>query len=111
VVAALAAVPALSACMTGLIYTHTYEPLTTNFDHTPVQLDRADEADGDVKHVRVPLSEVDLDVLWNSNAIGDVAKREGLERVDYADLETLKVLTVWNTYTVHVYGKAKAKQP
>lgn len=107
--AAAAALPLLAACQTGLIYTHVTEPLSTNFDKTKVFAEPNEVAKGDVKHVSVPvLDGVSVDVTWNSNAIGDVAQRNGIDEIWYADLETLSILTIWNQYTVHVYGKAKA---
>ena len=107
--AAAGLLPLLSACQSGLIYTHTWRPLSTNFDRTPVHAAKTEAAAGDVKHLSIPLVDgVSADVQWSSNAIGDVARHEGIEEICYADLETLSVLTVWNQYTVHVYGKPVA---
>ncbi len=46
-----------------------------------------------------------IDVIWDSNAIGDIAKREGIDTVYFVDLEVLKVLGIWSQYTAHIYGK------
>jgi len=46
-----------------------------------------------------------VDVLSDSNAIGDIAKQNGIETVYFADLETMSILIIWNQYTVHVYGQ------
>ncbi len=88
-----------SGCTSGLIYTHTVQPLTTNFDRTPVMED-SDGRNGDIKNIRYY-----VEAYWDSNAIGDIARSEGIETVYYADLEILSVLGIWRQYTVHIYGK------
>ena len=93
-----AAVLLLAGCSPyGIVYTHIKKPLDTNMSRTLVD-DSA--AQGDIKHIRVY-----VDVMWDSNAIGDIAKKHGIETVHYADMETLSVLGVWHQYTVHVYGR------
>ncbi|MEW6743625.1 MAG: hypothetical protein AB1486_12790 [Planctomycetota bacterium] len=84
----------------ALVYQETVVPLDTNFDSTPVFTDRTATAEGDVKRIDYYLS-----VEWDSNAIGDIARREGFETVYYADIETVSVLGIWNQRIVHIYGK------
>ncbi len=85
----------------GLIYTHTTEPLDLNLNRTPIFAERAEAGASDVKSVRYYVS-----VDWNSNAIGDIARENGLHTVYYADLEVLSVLFgLWRQATVHVYGE------
>ena len=88
----------LSACASpiGLLYTHTFEPLTTNFHRTPVV---SEQAAGDTKQI-----DYYVRVLWSGNGIGEIAKQHGFERVYYADLETLRVLGIWTQEWAHVYG-------
>lgn len=80
----------------GLIYTHIIFPLDLNLKEDPYV--RRPEK-GDVKHF-----EYYLEVMWDSNAIGDIAKSGGIEKVYYADIEVLSVLGIWKQYTVHIYG-------
>ncbi len=47
-------------------------------------------------------------VDWGSDGIGDIAKRHGFARVDYADVETLTVLGVWTQQWARVYGERRA---
>ncbi len=95
---ALAAVLLVSGCGVGIIYTHTYQPLSLDMHQTPVvQTEKA----GNIKLIQVGLA----GVAWDSAAIGDIAKKNGLTEIYFADLETFKVLGIWNQYTVHVYGK------
>ncbi len=96
--AALISAMLLSGCGMGMIYTHTLSPLTLDMHHTPM-IQNADQ--GDIKHIQVQM----LGVAWDSAAIGDIAKKHGMKDVYHADLETLRVLGIWNQYTVHVYGQ------
>jgi len=87
-----------TGCTFGLIYTHKIVPLTTNFDRTPVgeRMER-----GDTKDIRI----YNIEVQWDSNAVGDVAREHGFEELYYADMETLSVLGIWTQKTLHLYGK------
>lgn len=94
----MAGILLFSGCApTGILYTHTKIPLDTNMSRTTTA---GKGASGDLKHISFYVN-----VMWDSNAIGDIAKENGIETVYYSDLEILKVLTVWNQYTVHVYGQ------
>ena len=93
-------------CARGLVYTHVTQPLTVNFDRTPV----ADGyvAEGDVKELRYNSY---LRVIWDVNSIGALAKQAGLAEAYYADLETFSLLGIWTQYRVHVYGTRETKSP
>ncbi len=106
----LATLPLLCGCMSGLIYTHTWVPLSTNFNHTPV-FQSNESGESDVRHLSIPAPYHSLDFLWHTNAIGDIAERDGIGEICYADYESFSVLGIWNQYTVHVYGKPKPKPP
>jgi len=95
---ALIAVLLISGCMSGVIYTHTWQPLTVDTDHTSVV---STAGAGDIKHIAIYMASV----AWDSAAIGDIAKKQGLHELYFADLETFSVLRIWNQYTVHAYGK------
>ncbi len=98
VIVLVAAVLIMPACSVGLIYTHTYRPLTLDMNHTEII---PSSQIGDIKHIQFSW----VGVAWDSDAIGDIAKKHGVNTIYFADLETLSVLTIWNQYTVHVYGK------
>jgi hypothetical protein len=94
----IAGILVLAGCTPrGLLYTHIRTPLDINMSQTPAD---GKNNHGDLKHI--PFY---VDVMWDSNAIGDIAKQNGIETVYFADLETLRILIFWNQYTVHVYGK------
>ena len=88
---------AIGCAPTGIVYTHTIQPLDTNMSRTPSD---GRSAEGNLKHISFYVN-----VIWDSAAIGDIAKKKGIDTIYFTDLETLRVLTIWNQYTVHVYGK------
>lgn len=94
----------LSGCAgpIGLVYTHTFEPLSTDFHRTPAV---GEQAAGDTKQI-----DYYVRVLWSGNGIGEIAKQNGFETVHYADLETLRVLGVWTQEWAHVYGTRRAPE-
>ena len=88
----------LAGCGAGIIYTHTVAPLSLNMRQTKaIQTEKS----GDIKHIQVGW----IGVAWDSVAFGDIAKQNGMNELYFADLETLKVLGIWNQYTVRLYGK------
>ena len=89
----------LPSCLNGLVYTNIVEPLDLN--HSATDVGTMQEREGSIKHFKYSM----LDLSWDSNGIADVAQRNGLNEVYYADMETLSILGIWNQYTVHVYGR------
>ena len=95
----------LAGCAGGVlfhsgIYSHTVEPLT--FNRNPTELERSMQPiKGDIREIQYYVS-----VQWGTNGIGDVAKKNGMNTVYYADLERLRVLFgIWQQDIVHVYGR------
>lgn len=87
----------------GCLYIHTVQPLTTDMHNTPVgTLEKTDS----LKVIAFPTpSGSQPFVAWDKAAIGEVAKKEGMNEVYFADVERFSILTIWNKYTIHVYGK------
>ena len=98
--ALIAAATALvfSGCLSGAIFERTTRPLTTDFHDTPAATRLV--ARGNLKQIRYQW----LDVRWDDNAIGSIARKHGMERVFYADIETLRIL-YWTQTWVLVYGE------
>jgi hypothetical protein len=96
----LTAAALLSGCTAGIIYTHTWQPLTLDMHTTKVV---PTSSEGDIKHLVLLYSQ--LSAAWDDASIGDIAKKKGLQELYFADLETFSILHIWNQYTVHVYGK------
>ena len=92
----------LGETTTGQIFTHIRVPYTRDLNNTPVT---NIHADGIVFHVSEPLSGLDFYVELNSNAIGDIAKRHGLTKVYFADIEIFDVLGIWHHEKLHIYGE------
>ncbi len=96
---------AASGCVSGLVYQRTVRPLDVNLSGSPV-FKRDRNLTGEVRHLAFPIGIISrIDILWDSNAIGDIARRSGMKEIYYADIETERVLTVWRIDTVHLYGK------
>jgi hypothetical protein len=95
-----------SSGLRGILYYHNTVPLDTHFAGTPVYKTRIAEGEGDVKQVSVHYFPIYVDIVWDSNAIGDIARAQGIDEIYYADMETLSVVFgIWSQRTVHIYGK------
>jgi hypothetical protein len=63
----------------------------------------AGTASGNMKQIQFR----QITILWDDNAIGEIAKRGGIGTIHYADLETHSYLfNLWTRHTVIVYGTA-----
>jgi hypothetical protein len=85
---------------TGFLYTRTVEPLSRH--NKPVQAFSDYAAQGDRKGLEIQ----NVSVIWDDNAIGEIARKSGLKKIYYSDLETRRVL-FWSRQIVHVYGTAE----
>lgn len=81
----------------AVVYSHTTEPLDTNMNRTPVG-ERTEK--GGIKHL-----EYNIGVTWDSNAIGEIAKENGIEKIFFADVENICFLGLWRQRIVHIYGE------
>ncbi len=96
--AVLAVILFFSGCAPrGFLYTKTTMPLDVNLSKTSSGLNHAK---GNIKQIHYY-----VDVRWDSNSFGDIARQNGFETVYFADLETLSILGIWTQQIVHVYGK------
>ncbi len=97
----LVVILAISGCLhispSGYLFTKVTTPLDVNFSQTPSGIKKGKSS---VKHFHYY-----VDVMWDSNAIGETAKEYGFETIYYADIETLSILGYWKMYTVHVHGE------
>tara|TARA_R110002096_G_scaffold114529_2_gene248433 strand:+ start:1842 stop:2162 length:321 start_codon:yes stop_codon:yes gene_type:complete len=88
---------AISGCTTGAFYHRVTLPLDVNFNNTPVH---PPASRGSTKEFRYY-----VDVQWDSNGIGDIARKAGLSKVYYADRTVLSIAGVWTQVFVTVYGE------
>ncbi len=86
-----------TGCGQARVYHHVTLPLDVNFNNTPV----ADSASsGDIKRFQYY-----VDVQWDSNGIGDIARQAGMSKIYYADRTVMSILGVWTQVFVTVYGE------
>jgi len=89
-------------CVFGLLYSDVTFPLTTNLKGAPLG---SKHAEMDVKEIREPFTGASIRVEWDSNAVGDIAKKFGIEKIYGADLRTVSVLFgIWRQEHVIVHG-------
>jgi hypothetical protein len=91
-----------SRALTGLAYTNIKVPFSEGLVKTPIV---TIHAGGDTYEVREPFSGLGMYAKWNSNAIGDIAKRYGIKKVYYSDVEILNILRIWKREKIHIYGE------
>jgi hypothetical protein len=94
--------PFVSDAPSGRIFTHVRVPYTIDLDNTPVTNIRAS---GLIIHVEEPVTGYGFYAEFNSNAIGDIAKKHGLTKLYFADIEIFDVLGIWHHEKIHLYGK------
>lgn len=96
----------LSACGTGplvgLVYTNVRMPLTLDLDETPVP-EMAPHSSR-VFEVREPVSGAGLYARVSTNAIGELARENGVTTLYFADQQVVSILGIWKTHQVHLYG-------
>jgi len=88
---------------TGWIYTHVRFPLTENLDRTPVPTGAPPS--GRVLEVKEPFSGFGIYARVDSNAIGDIARENGMHTLYFADQEIFSILGVWTTTRTVLYGE------
>jgi hypothetical protein len=95
----------MTGCANGVLfnnglYSHTVEPLTFNREPTEMLKD-SKQVSGDIKHIQYIVS-----VQMGTNGIGEVAKKNGIETVYYADTEKKSfIFGLWQQQIVHLYGR------
>lgn len=87
----------LAGCGTGAFYHRVTLPLDINFNNTPVH---PPASRGSTKEFRYY-----VDVQWDSNGIGDIAKKAGLSKIYYADRTVWSIAGVWTQVFVTLYGE------
>jgi hypothetical protein len=95
----------MAGCANGVLfnnglYSHTVEPLSFNREPTEMLIDNK-QGGGDIKHLQYIVS-----IEIGTNGIGDVAKKNGIETVYYADIEKRSfIFGIWRQQIIHVYGR------
>jgi len=91
-----------SSILRGKIFKHVRVPYTTGLHNTSVT---DIQSHGIIIHIEEPVSGYGFYTELNSNAIGDIAKKHGITKVYFADLEIFSILGVWRHEKLHIYGE------
>lgn len=96
----------LQGCTYGFLYSDTVVPVDQNMARTALGTTVGKE---ETKQLQDPFV-TGVKVEWGSRAIGDAAKKTGLEEIEFADMHTLSVLGgLYKSSTIIVYGKPEKK--
>lgn len=88
--------------LVGMVYTNVRLPLTENLNATPFP-DKA-PCSGSIVEVKEPISGIGMYARVNVNAIGAIAKQNGMETLYFADREVFSILGIWTSNRVLLYG-------
>jgi len=91
-----------SGPLPGLLYTHIKYPLTWDLHDTPVP--HASPKDAKIIEIREPISGLGINARLNANAIGEIARANGIRTLYFADQERLSILGIWTFHKVILYG-------
>lgn len=100
---AICAVAAFApGCMNGWLYKNYKEPVVLNMNNTP-RGSRMVEIDS--YHLEAPYTQGMVNAELFSRAIGDAAKRRGLNQVYFADLHTVSFFgNLYRRQSIEVWG-------
>lgn len=87
----------------GLIFTRVKFPLTRDLHNTPMP--QTMPKDAKIVEIREPFTGLGINARLNSNAIGEIAKANGIKTLYFADQEKFSVLGIWTSTKVILYGK------
>jgi hypothetical protein len=94
------------AILKGGLYKRVRVPLTRDLHYAPA-LGSAEA--GKIIRVTEPFSGYSMYTELDSNAIGDIAERHGLDTVYFADHEIFNVLGIWQHDKVLIYGETQGE--
>jgi len=104
---AMAVLVCLSGCGTGplvgLVYTNVKLPLTRDLKSTP--LPGFPPSSDRIIEIKEPFSGLGLYARVSSNALGDIARQNGVDPLYFADQEVFSILGIWKTQRVFLYGE------
>ncbi len=88
--------------VSGYLFTSMTVPYSVDLNNTPVP-DRS--GSGSIVRIREPITQAGLYTELNTNAIADIGRKYGLEKVYFADMKTFSIFSVWRTQTLILYGE------
>lgn len=87
----------------GIVYTNMRLPLTRNLHQTPTPLEAPNT--GRTLEIKEPITGLGLYVQVDSNAIGEIAQRNGMQTLYFADRQFFSILGIWTTDKTILYGE------
>jgi hypothetical protein len=113
VLLAMAAMVCLCGCGTGplvgLVYTNVKMPLTEDLKSTPMpaHLPGSDR----IIEIKEPFTGLGMYARVNSNALGAIARQNGVDPLYFADQEVFSILGIWKTHRIFLYGETAGGAP
>jgi hypothetical protein len=105
--AVLLAATGLAACTAvrpiGLVYTDIRLPLTMDLHDAP--LPTGNPPTGRVLEVKEPISGFGIYARVDANAIGEIARKNGMRTLYFADRQIFSILGIWSTNKTILYGE------
>ncbi len=95
--------------LVGMVYTNVKLPLTENLDATPFPDNPP--CSGSVVEVKEPISGIGMYARVNVNAIGAIARQNGVETLYFADRQVFSILGIWTSNRVLLYGSPAKSAP
>ena len=86
----------------GLLFTHVKYPLTWDLHDTPMP--HSSPKDAKIIEIREPISGLGINARLNANAIGEIARDNGIKTLYFADQERFSILGIWTFHKVILYG-------
>jgi hypothetical protein len=104
---AMAAMVCLCGCGTGplvgLVYTNVKLPLTKDLKSTPMP--EYPPSSDRIIEIKEPFTGLGIYTRVSSNALGDIARQNGVDPLYFADQEVFSILGIWKTQRVFLYGE------
>lgn len=92
-----------AGCSPGLLYTDIVRPECKDLRGTTLGERRAE---GGTKKLEIPTGDVDITFSWDSRAIGDIAKQNGIKVVHGCDKREFSILAgIWKEESIIIYGR------
>jgi hypothetical protein len=89
--------------LVGLVYTNVKLPLTLDLKSTPVP--EHPPVSDRIIEIKEPVSGLGMYARVSSNALGDIARQNGVDPLYFADQEVFSILGIWKTQRVFLYGE------
>ena len=87
----------------GIVYTNVRMPLTANLHLTPMASNPP--TNGRTLEIKEPFTGYGLYARVDSNAIGDIARQNGMQTLYFADQQRFSILGIWTTVKTILYGE------